>query len=190
MVTRSHYVYKYTFNVTSSDAHTLTYAPYKPFYSEHIGFVSRSLHSLTGRSEIQFILSAHSVSRYTYMLFFLFYRRHHRIRIHIHTLTHKYVFAAAVAAMCSRVLYTHIHQPHSVQQRPGPKCYVATLPSPLDRPVLVRTLGGNVDSTPSLSLSFLNGPLGISHTIYIYISIKYIVQDNNNVFIETESCPA
>lgn len=106
-------------------------------------------------------------------MFFLFYRRAGP--------------SSSYTQVClPRVVHTRIHtnQPHSVQRRPSPECYVATSPSPLDRPVLVRTLGGNaVKYSVSHSLtrypSYPRGPLGILHYIYIW--------DNNNVFIETES---
>lgn len=56
MVTRSHYAY----------------TTHKPFYSEHRVSSLGPLHSLSGRSEIQFILSVY-------------------IYVHTHTYTHVYI---------------------------------------------------------------------------------------------------
>lgn len=135
-----------------------TYYPYKPFYFEN-RLVSPLTFGPFGNSI--YLVRVHTVSVGTHIRCSFYSTaepaRHRRI--------HKYV---------CRVLYTHVYntnQPHSVQRRPSPECYVATSPSPLDRPVLVRTLGGNaVKYSVSHSLtrypSYPRGPLGILHYIY------------------------
>lgn len=84
---------------------------------------------------------------YTYALFFLPSSYINILLcIYIHKRSIEYVRGGDVYRATSRVIsYTsviiiiiYIQQPHSVQRRPGPKCHVATSPSPLDRPVLIR----------------------------------------------------